>query len=143
MWDVWEIKKDGREILFYPDMKATSKKKAEEKANALWGEKTDKLVVILSPEQEYLDDLFEKYVVKSIEINGGCAVRRAVVKVVNNRRSFGYDIIIVTYNRRSKAKTASDFTTKSVLRVKDLSRPYYYQINGQPDTNTAYYKLKK
>lgn len=88
--------------------------------------------VYTAPIFERLQDLFKDYNILSIKsFDGGTAQLR----IENNRRKNGYDIFIVKFEGFNNDKV------KSVLRVKNPRKKYGWLCNGQPSTNTEYYKL--
>jgi len=139
----WKIKTPSMNL---PDIRASTESEASEKLRKKYRKDflSKGFTIRISPEQKFIDKLFKNYEVTDIDISGGSLVRHAKVNVVNDKRKFGEDIYIITYEARPKEYRSQEkeYHIKSILKVKNPLNRYTYQINGQASTNTAYAKLK-
>jgi len=139
----WKIKTPTMNL---PDIRAKTESEVREKLRKKYRKDfiSNGVTIRISPEQMFIDKLFKNYEVTDIDISGGSFVRHAKVNVVNDKRKFGEDIYIVTYEASPKVygSLEKEYNIKSILKVKNPLNRYSYQINGQPSTNTTYAKLK-
>jgi hypothetical protein len=91
------------------------------------------ITITESKEEKYVRSLLKGKNIIDIEISGGSFVRHATIRVENQRRRYtGYDVYIATYERRK----GGNFL-KALLKVRDPTKRYSYQINGQAGRNTV------